>query len=79
MYLDESEADKFYDEFVRRLTEFMSAVRQPKPLADCVEASRLVMAREYYKALMACRRLMEYEDEVLGNVGTGLPESRAAG
>jgi flagellar protein FlbT len=79
MYLDESESAQFHDEFVRRLSEFMSAVRQPQALADCVEASRLVMAREYYKALMACRRLMEYEDEVLGNVGTGLPESRAAG
>lgn len=77
MYLAESEASQFYDEFVRRLTEFMSAVRQPEVLSDCVDASRLVMAREYYKALMACRKLIEYEDEVLGNVGTGLPESSA--
>ena len=79
MYLDESEASTFYDEFARRVTEFMSVVRQPEVLADCVDASRLVMAREYYKALMACRKLIEYEDEVLGHVGTGLPASRAAG
>ena len=79
MYLDESEAAKFYDEFARRVTEFMSVVSQPEVLSDCVDASRLVMAREYYKALMACRKLIEYEDEVLGHVGTGLPASRAAG
>ena len=79
MYLDESEASTFYDEFARRVTEFMSVVRQPEVLADCVDASRLVMAREYYKALMACRKLIEYEDEVLGHVGTGVPASRAAG
>lgn len=79
MYLDESEASTFYDEFARRVTEFMGVVRQPEVLADCVDASRLVMAREYYKALMACRKLIEYEDEVLGHVGTGVPASRAAG
>lgn len=79
MYLDESEAPKLYDEFARRVTEFMGVVRQPEVLADCVDASRLVMAREYYKALMACRKLIEYEDEVLGHVGTRVPASRAAG
>jgi flagellar protein FlbT len=79
MYLDEGDAQKYYDEFVRRVTEFMSAVRHPGMLTECVDASRLVMAREYYKALMACRKLIEYEDEVLGHVGTGVPASRAAG
>jgi flagellar protein FlbT len=79
MYLDEADAQNYYDEFVKRVTEFMGAVRQPNLLAECVEASRLVMAREYYKALMACRKLIEYEDEVLGHVGTGVPTSRAAG
>ena len=79
MYLDESEASTLYDEFAHRVTEFMGVVRQPEILADCVDASRLVMAREYYKALMACRKLIEYEDEVLGHVGTGVPASRAAG
>jgi flagellar biosynthesis repressor protein FlbT len=79
MYLDEGEASTYYDEFARRVTEFMGVVRQPEVLAECVDASRQVMAREYYKALMACRKLIEYEDEVLGHVGTGVPASRAAG
>jgi flagellar protein FlbT len=67
MYLDESQAPKVYDEFVRRLSEFMGAIRNPDVLADCVAASKHVMAREYYKALMAARKLVDYEEQRLGN------------
>ncbi|HEY3696336.1 flagellar biosynthesis repressor FlbT [Phenylobacterium sp.] len=75
MYLDEAGAGRYYDEFVRRLTEFMGAVRNPGILADCVAISKHCMAHEYYKALMLCRKLIEYEDERLGNV----PSSVSAG
>ena len=68
MYLEEASADRYYDEFVRRLTEFMGVIANPDVLADCVNASKHCMAREYYKALMSCRKLIEYEDERLGNV-----------
>ncbi|MBV9995134.1 MAG: flagellar biosynthesis repressor FlbT [Caulobacteraceae bacterium] len=78
MYLDQSEIDKYQSEFVQRLSEFMTAIRNPDILADCVNISRLVMAREYYKALALCRKLIEYEDERLGHVPSGLSESRAA-
>lgn len=67
MYLDEGLAPKLYDEFARRLSEFMSATRNPEALADCVAASRHVMAREYYKALMSARKLVDYEEK-LANV-----------
>ena len=79
MYLDEAGAPKFYDEFVRRLNEFMNAIRNPEMLADCVAISKHTMAREYYKALMLCRKLIEYEDERLGNVATGLSKGGGAG
>ena len=72
MYLDEAAADKYYAEFVRRLSEFMGVIQQPQVLADCVNISRHAMAREYYKALMLARKLIEYEDERLGNVAPGL-------
>lgn len=72
MYLDESNANKYYDEFARRLTEFMTAVRNPVVLTECVSLSRHVMENEYYKALMACRKLIDYEDEVLGNVASSV-------
>jgi len=44
-----------------------------------VNISKHAMAREHYKALMLCRKLIEYEDERLGNVPTSLPEGGAAG
>ena len=66
MYLDEAGADKYYDEFLRRMTEFMSAISNPNVLAECVIVSKGIMVKEYYKALMSCRKLIDYEDERLG-------------
>lgn len=79
MYLDEGSAARYYDEFVRRIGEFMGVIRNPDILAECVAVSKHVMAKEYYKALMACRKLIDYEDERLGHVASSVPESRAAG
>ena len=76
MYLDEGGATRYHDEFALRLSEFMGAVRNPEVLADCVNISRHTMAREFYKALMLCRKLIEYEDERLGNVTAGVSTGR---
>lgn len=73
MYLDESTAERQYEEFATRLTEFMGVVRNPVVLGDCIAISKHVMAREYYKALMLSRKLIEYEDERLGHVSSGVP------
>ena len=73
MYLDDGAANRYYDEFVQRLTEFMGVIRNPEVLAECVAISKQARAREYYKALMLCRKLIEYEDERLGNVASSLP------
>jgi len=73
MYLDEGGADRYYDEFARRLTEFMKVIANPVVLNECVEISKNVMEREYYKALMRCRKLMDYEGERLGHVPSGVP------
>lgn len=78
MYLDEGNAEQYYDEFVRRLTEFMGVISNPAILADCVNLSKHCMAREYYKALMLCRKIIEYEDERLGNVPSGVSSGRDA-
>jgi flagellar protein FlbT len=71
MYLDEAGAAKFHDELALRLSEFMGAVRNPEILAECVSVSRHVLAREYYKALMAARKIVDYEEKVL-NVASGV-------
>jgi flagellar biosynthesis repressor protein FlbT len=79
MYLDEAGAGRYYDEFVRRLTEFMGVIRNPVVLTDCVNISKHIMEREYYKALMLCRKLVDYEDERLGNVASGVSDSGREG
>jgi flagellar protein FlbT len=79
MYLDEPGAERYYDEFVRRMSEFMGVIRNPNVLADCVDVSKYCMEREYYKALMMCRKLIEYEDERLGNVPASVPASSDPG
>ncbi|MDP3658910.1 flagellar biosynthesis repressor FlbT [Phenylobacterium sp.] len=77
MYLDEAGAARYYDEFVQRLAEFMGVIGNPQVLAECVAISKHCMEREYYKALMLCRKLIEYEDERLGNVPASLPASHS--
>jgi len=72
MYLDPAEANRYYDQFVLRLNEFMGAIRSPDILKECVSLSREVMAQDYYKALTRCRRLLVYEQGLLGNVDPGV-------
>jgi len=79
MYLDETSAHQYYDEFALRLREFMTVIENPIVLGDCVGISKHVLAREFYKGLMLARKLMEYEDERLANVAAGLPKSVSAG
>ena len=79
MYLDEAEASKFYDEFALRLTEFMGAIRNPDILAECVTCSKHVLARQYYKALMGARKIVDYEDQRLGNVASSVQDGGDAG
>jgi flagellar protein FlbT len=79
MYLDEAGCARYHDEFVRRMTEFMSVISNPAVLAECVNVSKHILSREYYKALMISRKLIEYEDERLGNVRSGLQAGEHAG
>lgn len=79
MYLDESGVPRYYDEFVKRMNEFMGVISNADILADCVNISKHLLSREYYKGLMLCRRLIDYEDERLGHGAASLPARRAAG
>ena len=72
--LDNDRDGAAYDEFVLKMTDFMGAIRNPDVLSECVTISREVMAGEYYKALMRCRKLIEYEDGRLGHVPAGLSD-----
>ncbi len=65
MYLDEKVRPRFYEEFVRRMSEFMGAISDADALATCVAVSQCVMERQYYKGLTQCRRLLDFEKERL--------------
>jgi flagellar biosynthesis repressor protein FlbT len=65
MYLDPDAGDEYYNDFALRMTEFMGAVRNNAALTACVDINREVVSGEYYKALMLCRKLFEFERERL--------------
>jgi flagellar protein FlbT len=73
MYLDIEEADVYYSQFALRMTEFMDAIR------DRVEIIRDVMAGAYYKALVKCRELFDFEQERLTYASTSVSKSTARG
>jgi flagellar protein FlbT len=79
MYLDADTSQGYYEEFVLRMTEFMNAVSNREALALCVEISRDVLQGQYYRALMKCRKLFDFEQLRLNYVPAGLSESAAPG
>ena len=62
-----------------RMTEFMDAIRERKALGTCVEISRDVMSGAYYKALVKCKALFEYEQERLSYDPESLSENASVG
>ena len=65
MYLDGEANEEPYNEFALRMTEFMGAIQNREVLAACVEISRDVVQGAYYKALISCRKLFDFEQERL--------------
>jgi len=79
MYLDPDATEHYYNDFALRMTEFMGAVENRAVLASCVEISRDVMSGAYYKALMQCKKLFEFERERLNYEPEGLSIHAAVG
>ena len=78
MYLDADSTQTYYEEFVIRMTEFMNAISNREATTLCVEISRDVLQAQYYRALMKCRKLFEFEQVRLNYVPAGLSESAAS-
>ena len=72
LYLDPEQQEKYYDEFVARMSEFMNAVTDREALASCVAISRDVLQGHYYKALIKCRQLFDFEQVRLSYVAPSL-------
>jgi flagellar protein FlbT len=79
MYLDTDMADTYYSQFALRMTEFMQAISDRRALALCVEISKDVMNGAYYKALVQCRNLFDFEQERLNYVSEGVSKSASRG
>lgn len=77
MYLDADGGEQYYNDFALRMTEFMGAIRNRQALATCIDISREVMVGSYYKALMLCRKLIEFERERLAYVSQGVSRRTA--
>ncbi|MBI3676330.1 MAG: flagellar biosynthesis repressor FlbT [Proteobacteria bacterium] len=65
MYLDSEGCEQYYNDFALRMTEFMGAISNRGALATCMEISKDVMSGAYYRALMNCKKLFEFEQERL--------------
>ena len=77
LYLDPEQGTHYYDEFVLRMSEFMNAITDREALAMCVAISRDVLQTHYYKALIKCRQLFDFEQARLGYVAPGVSENAA--
>ena len=77
MYLDNEDTESYYNDFALRMTEFMSAISTREALATCIEISRDVMSGAYYRALMQCKKLFEFERERLVYEPSGIQNHAA--
>ena len=78
MYLEPDDAEEHYNDFALRMTEFMGAIHNKAALASCIEISRDVTSGAYYRALMLCKKLFDFEQERLGYEPSSL-QKHAAG
>ena len=65
MYLEPEHSEQYYNDFALRMTEFMGAIHNSDALSICIEISREVMSGGYYRALMLCKKLFDFERERL--------------
>jgi flagellar protein FlbT len=77
MYLEPDQSERYYNDFALRMTEFMGAIQNRAALTTCLEISRSVMSGAYYKALMACKKLFDFEGERLSYVAQGISKHAA--
>jgi flagellar protein FlbT len=77
LYLEPDESEAHYNDFALRMTEFMGAIRNKAALGVCMEISRDVMSGAYYRALMLCKKLFEFEQERLSYEPSGLSKHAA--
>lgn len=76
LYLDEANESVYFGEFTRRLKEFMGVLSDREALAKCGTILEEVSAKQYYRALMTCKKLLPFEEARLNFVS--VPEGPVA-
>jgi len=74
MYLEPASQKRWHEEFNKRVTEFMNAIKGEEALQNCIAIIEAVNAREYYGALVSCRKLLPFEKERLEYVSSELSD-----
>ncbi|PCJ42412.1 MAG: flagellar biosynthesis repressor FlbT [Alphaproteobacteria bacterium] len=75
MYMDEKGFNKYHEQYVLRMTELLSVIEDPVAKTLCVAISKDVMDGEYYKALLKCKKMFEYESTRLNYVPEGVSDN----
>jgi len=66
MYIDEDNMVVHHNSYWELVKDFLNAA--PSQLAVVDEMSEHLLQRRYYKALKLCRKLIDYEEEILKHV-----------
>ncbi len=66
MYIDEKNLTEHHNHYWKFVREFLSAVPSALSLID--QISEKILENNHYKALKLCRKLINYEQEVLASV-----------
>lgn len=77
MYLEPASQKRWHEEFTKRITEFMNAIKGEEALQNCIAIIEAVNGREYYGALVKCRKLLPFEKERLEYVASELSSNPA--
>lgn len=78
LYLSEGDSALLLQQARLRIAEFSEAVSNPEAKRECLEIAQELDGGQFYRALTRCKRLIAYEDSVLGtsHVDSRLPAGR---
>lgn len=67
MYANPRQEKEYHDIYFSFIREFIDAVPNEKVLAIIMEMSQRILEGDHYQALKVCRKLIEFEEEVLSH------------
>ena len=68
MYVEPENEKKFHDTYFKLIDRLLGAAPHPNFLAMVLKISKKILEGNHYQALKECRKLVNYEAEVLENV-----------